>query len=224
MRYFFCSLIFLLGFNLPSFAQDCLKFSNMHEKNPILNVLGPNFKKALEDAGICVELIPVPSKREISGLKNGEFDGILMRAPGLKKHIGYAGIMLNFRTIKTSGLLVTFNKELTLINKLDNHLIGIARGSVWSKKVLSGYENYMEVGEREQLVKMLNRSRLDAILLDSLTFQAFEKELRGAFSTEVIDLSGYTWLRADLRHRANEIERAIQAYRAKGKTLLDKIE
>ena len=41
--------------------------------------------------------------------------------------------------------------------------------------------------------------------------------------TEVVDLSGYPWIRAGLSHRAGEIAAAIRAYYAKGKTFLDDV-
>jgi len=212
------STFLLLFLWIPAVNADkCLLFSDIFQKSPKLKCIGENFKTALKAVDICVEFISLPSKRATLQLLRAELDGALMRATEYKKLVGDVAIMIHEPLISTQGLLISYDTRLTSIDKLIGRNLGIVRGSAWSNAQISDGMFIHLVNYPDQLVQMLVKKRVDAILIDSVTALAFKSELEATVRAEIVSLPGYPWLSVKHKKLVPQIEQAIKEYRAKYK-------
>ena len=121
------------------------------------------------------------------------------------------------------GLLASFDPALTTIESLAGRSVGMVPGTKWQLDLVNDHMKVVAASGYKNLTLMLQKRRVDAILIDRTAARNFEAELAGATMTKVADVSGYPWIRAGLKHLADEIAAAIRAYRAKGQTFLDDV-
>jgi len=202
-------------------AEECLEFSNTAATTPGLKLVVENLSVALREAEICVNFLPYPLKRETIELIQGRLDGAAMRERSFGELVGDAAYMIPEPLGSTTGLLVSFDPELTSLETLEMKGIGIRLGAKWSSDILNERMNVSNAPSIKSLVAMLRHKRVAAILITDRTAKELEMELAGATVTRIVDLTRYTWIRSDLKHRAEEIAQAIRAYRAKGRTFFD---
>ncbi len=221
------TLITACMLTLPLLASDkqdsCLTFGS-----PFISIKGLTngsaiFKIAMKEANICATYIKFPMGRYASALVEGRIDGIVFRVPAFKEILGDAGYMVPEPVISGKALLVSFDPNITPLAALDKQGLGIRGGTVWTKKIVHNRQNVIESSSYDKLIGLLTKDRVKALLVNSATAARFETELKGSIQTVIGDLSVYTWLRSNLKHRSDEIADAIRAYKAKGKTFLDPV-
>ncbi len=221
----FRALIFLLTFLTPASAaqadETCLKFGGPFISIKGLTVALHHFKTALNDANICATFIKFPMGRYSAALIDGRIDGIVFRVPAFKKVLGDAGYMVPEPVISGTAFLVSLDPKITSLAHLKDQPLGIRQGTVWTKEIVANRPNVIKSGSYDNLVELLVKKRVTALLINSATAEKFEEELKGASLTAIGDLSVYVWLSTNLKHRADEIDKAIRAYKAKGRTFLD---
>lgn len=99
--------------------------------------------------------------------------------------------------------------------------MGYRLGAKWAINLLEGRTNILNPGTHQDLVALLQRRRVAAILMNGYTLESFGPELDNATITPLINLSAHTWIRSSLQHRANEINAAIVAFIESGRKFSD---
>ncbi len=216
----FTVLLYLTFFSAnSSMSEECLKFQYTNSSKP-LREIADNFKIALEMSGICVKLVDVPIKRQADALRSKEMDGIVLRIPAFAKVVGKAGTMIEEELAVGRGLLISYDKTLHSTGDLIGRSVAIHLGTVWQAQVIKPGTVIIKTPAPANQIYMLKQLFVDAILMDSLSVNKYQKELTDALKTEILDLSGYAWIRSDLQHLIPRIMRAIQIYKNKGSTFM----
>lgn len=221
----FGALILLLASLTPTAQADeaCLKFGGPFISIKGLTVALDHFKAALNEANICATFMKFPMGRYSAALIEGRVDGVVFRVPAFKKVLGDSGYMVPEPVISGTAFFVSLDPNITSLAQLKDHPLGIRQGTVWTKEIVANRPNVIESSSYDNLVELLVKKRVSALLINSATAEKFKQELKVASFTAIGDLSVYVWLSAKQKHRSDEINKAIRAYKATGRTFLDPI-
>ncbi|EPJ53476.1 MAG: hypothetical protein OFPI_10470 [Osedax symbiont Rs2] len=175
MRNFALSLLGILIATSVN-AQTTLVFSGVQA--PVVAISEEVLRKAYQRIGIQIRIIKQPGKRALRSSNSGKTDGEVMRSKGINEE--YSNLIMVPVPVNFVDIVVfTKNVEFTVNSpqSLKPYKIGIRRGVKISERLTKGL-NTLVVDRQEQLLSILDRGRVDVILMSRLGGVAQIKELK----------------------------------------------
>ncbi|WP_027710438.1 substrate-binding periplasmic protein [Zooshikella ganghwensis] len=231
MNLIFLKLIIILNIIALAYinranATPCLQIG--FYESPFNSQLIPVLRELYQSAGLCFEAVIAPSKRLVQMIKSGSIDGEFGRANIFFSEHNYSLIKIEPPILRFYGVYVTKNKiDKTIWSKslLRGKKIASIRGVFWSDSFAKkqNLELFL-VQDANQLTKMLEYSRIDGFLTDTLTLKLaiLANKINPEdywVSPSLVDLSVYHYLISKHYEVAPRLKDIINSYTKSG--LLD---
>lgn len=213
------AVIFLLALFLSfrllpaAHAQDaCLRIA-MPEIHTDQRGIEP-YRRAMTDAGLCVEPVSMPNARSIRAIRSGKVDGLFAALDDLPDLAGVAVVHGNVMLGNVKGLLVVREGAIAGVADLKDELLGVWLGETWSADLIRTYKNIIRVPRGPQMMQeMLNEGRLDAMLIDAYSLKVSGGIPDGYTAIPVADIIVHSWLRAEFAKYLPKLDQGTVNYR-----------
>lgn len=159
-------LMLILNINC-AFSSDKLVFSSI-EKSSFTNFAMSVLSEAYKRIGIDIETYPLPAKRSLRSANEGiNYDGELFRISGIENE--YTNLIpIKIPLHQSKWMVFTKNKKIEVNGwqSLKQYKLGIRRGIATTKKGTEelGFNTY-SVNTNKQLFELLERNRVDAVII-----------------------------------------------------------
>ncbi len=134
------------------------------ENDPLDNISKEVLIEAYRKIGVDVRFLTLPPARALIMSNEGQLDGEMHRIKGIDKH--FKNLVMVSIPINRIEVVVFTKKKAMNINRMSDlkpYLIGIKIGVKFAEEITQKM-NVHKVVREEQLFKMLNNNRLDAVL------------------------------------------------------------
>ena len=164
MRILWLMLLLLIGSNVSVFAQQQLVFSTIQQSVNI-RISEKVLIEAYRRLGVTIKLVPMPGARALRLAASGRYDGELARIGGLENT--YPDLLRvptpvnhleGFALTRRQGLEILHVGDLTALK------IGVRRGIKFTDELTRGMD-VIPVNQNDQLIDILNRGRVDAVVM-----------------------------------------------------------
>jgi len=157
-------------------AQSTLVFSAVQA--PVVDISELVLKQAYQRIGIKIRIIKQPGKRALRSSNSGKTDGEVMRSKGINAQYSNL-IMIPVPVNYVDFVVFTKNVEFTVNGpqSLKPYKVGVRRGVKLSEGLTKGL-NPLVVDREEQLLSILDRGRVDVILMSRIGGLAQIKKLK----------------------------------------------
>ncbi|MEQ8392268.1 MAG: hypothetical protein RIB30_14865 [Thalassospira sp.] len=200
-------------------ASDCLIFAT--PENTVGKLVAQNFEAVVASTGLCAKVLELPPEQSEQMFRAGEIDGELTRITDYSDYEQRGMIRVETPSIEGQALLVSFDPTLKSVPELDGRLLGMLRGIEWQRDMARDHENRVYLPNNSVMIEMLSLGRIDAMLIDSITF----KRLGGLLASPSRVIIGYRnvyiWMQPRHSDIAPVISDALAKFQSTGKSLLD---
>jgi len=157
-------------------AQTTLVFSAV--QSPVVAISEVVLKEAYQRIGINIRIIKQPGKRALRSSNSGKTDGEVMRSKGINAEYSNL-IMIPVPVNYVDFVAFTKNVDFTVNGpqSLKPYKVGVRRGVKLSEGLTKGL-NPLVVDREEQLLSILDRGRVDVILMSRIGGLAQIKKLK----------------------------------------------
>ncbi len=200
-------------------ANECLTFAT--PENTVGKQVAQNFETVVASTGLCAKVLDLPPEQSERMFRAGELDGELTRVMDYSDYEQRGMIRLATPSIEGQALLVSFDPTLKSVPELDGRLLGMLRGIEWQREMARDHGNRVYLPNYSVMVEMLSLGRIDAMLIDNITF----KRLGGVLASPSRVIIGYRnvyiWMQPRHSDIAPVISDALAKFQNTGKSLLD---
>ncbi|MCC9624085.1 hypothetical protein LPB41_20590 [Thalassospira sp. MA62] len=173
------------------------------------------YRKAMADAGLCVDPIPLPNSRGFAAFAAGTVDGVFAGLEELPKIVGRDIVPSTETVADLDGLLIARDGGPERIEDLHGEAVGIWLGSNWSVRILGDYPRVVKVPRGgTMLMELLRKKRVDAILLNRFSVEMAGGVPDGYVAHPVQRLVVYSWLDRKFANMMPAFDQGIRSYRA----------
>lgn len=213
-------LILFMMINIPLQSADKLVFTSI-ENSAFTKFALKVVRKAYENIGVEISILPLPGTRALIVANKGEaVDGELFRISGIEKvHTNLIPIEVALH--KSEWMVYTKNKEFQVNGweSLKPYKIGIKRGIKTTQKGTLGMQTVL-VNKNEQLFKMLDRERVDVIVISKINGKKYLDKTKydkiKFLETPVSIIPVYHFLHIKNKHLLPKITKAMKELESKG--------
>lgn len=194
--------------------QPCLRIAL---PEAAIGDVGPDiYRAAMDDAGLCVDPLPMPNARAFMALRHKKIDGVFAMLEEFGETAGTPVIRGNVLLGNPNGILVVKKDGPKSLSELKDEQIGVWLGTGWSQQLLAGYEHVVYVSRGPKLmVEMLVKGRLDGLLLNAYSLGVQGGTPDGFVAIHVANLNVYSFLRAEHAEYMAKFDAGTARYREK---------
>lgn len=196
--------------------QNCLKFiapDLLFYENFI-----PSIQKSFEASGICFMATYVEPVRATLILQKGHVDGELARVPDYQSLAGEDIVMVSEPILDGYGMLVAKSVEhLSLASEAPGE-IAAGVGTAWHDRLELPKNRLIYLDNYESALQMLEKGRVSAVLIDSLSLMTLRKPDEKLVSKRLTPkTTGHLFVHKRLEDRLHEFNAAIRKWKSEQK-------
>ena len=143
----------------------CIRLAMSARARPLQNIYH-SLITYFREAGLCAEIVRVPSNRDADYMKAGTVNATL-RIAAFDGRMGEDSVMIRQPVLEVPVFLVTASNTVTSLADTHGQYVAYPRGYLYADLLMRGHDHVLAAGA-ETLVDLYNRGRVPHFILDEI--------------------------------------------------------